>query len=1014
MTKLKFLAALLLTCMVGSHTYAQELPEWQSQYAIGLNKLEPHSYVWPYSSSEKVIERNHQESKYYKDLNGTWKFNWVRNPDNRPADFYKPSYFVGNWANIEVPGNWERQGFGYPIYVNETYEFDDKLFEFKKNPPFVPHKYNEVGSYRRTFTIDEDWADRRVVFCCEGASSFYYIWINGELVGYNQGSKTPSEWDITPYIKEGENVVAMEVYRWSSGSYLECQDMWRISGIERDVYLYSTPKVHIADYKVTSTLDKETYKNGEFQLNVKLGGDLTPNTQVKYTLFDAAGKVVLSDVAKAKETNNIQFNAKSIKNVAAWSAEYPNLYSLTVDLLDGNQSTHLTGAKIGFRTSEIKDGRFHINGVPILVKGVNRHEHSQKGRTVSKELMLKDIQLMKQNNINTVRNAHYPTHPYWYELCNEYGLYVIDEANIESHGMGYGPETLAKDATWLVAHLDRTKRMYERSKNHPSIVIWSLGNEAGNGPNFEKTYDWLKSVDPRPVQYERAEENYNTDIYCRMYRPIEDLLDYVARKDIYRPFIMCEYMHAMGNSVGGLKDYWEVFENNPMAQGGCIWDWVDQAYYEVDELGKWFYTYGGDYGPKDVPSFGSFNSNGLISALREPHPHLKEVKAVYQNIKTTATNLDKLEFEVKNWYNFTDLSNYKLSWEMVGDNGQIIAKGTKEMAGAPHSVTAFSLPQIKYPKGVKEVFVNLSWSDKRDNALLDDNHEVAFNQFVLVANAKATPKTSAVYKAKSSFQIDETTGELTSYRVGSEEIVVSPIHLSLYRPATENDNRDANGLRPWRQAGIDQLSQKLISSKGNKSKMVVEVDLLNGKQASVGKAQFTYQLTKKGLEVKVNFQPNIEIIKSLARVGLAFEMPDTYSNINFLAKNEETYADRREAGKIDFVQATVPELFHTYVVPQSTGNRMDARWMNLTNENGFGLEFTSNQPFEFSVYPYDDNALDKATHINQLKESGNLTVHLDVKQTGVGTATCGPGVLPQYLVPVKDYQFEFALTPVKK
>ena len=491
-TMKKTLLSLCLTCLLTTPAIAQIVqPEWQSQYAIGKNKLAPHTYIWPYANADAAGEGNYEQSPYYMSLNGKWKFHWVKNPDHRPKDFYKPSFYTGGWADIDVPGNWERQGYGTAIYVNETYEFDDPLFNFKKNPPLVPYAENEVGSYRRMFTVPTDWKDRRIVICCEGVISFYYIWVNGHMLGYNQGSKTPAEWDITDYVQAGENIVALEVYRWSAGSYLECQDMWRLSGIERDVYLYSTPRQFIADYKVTSSLDKKEYKEGFFGLDVTVEGSATGVSTLAYSLEDTAGKTILQNEIPIKNcglSNSIIFDEQSLPGVERWSAEHPNLYTLILTLKDdAGHITHLTGCKVGFRTSEIKDGRFCINGVPILIKGANRHEHSQLGRTVSKELMEEDIRLMKQHNLNTVRNSHYPTHPYWYQLCDRYGLYVIDEANIESHGMGYGPASLAKDSTWLPAHMDRTQRMYERAKNHPGIVIWSLGNEAGNGINFERT-----------------------------------------------------------------------------------------------------------------------------------------------------------------------------------------------------------------------------------------------------------------------------------------------------------------------------------------------------------------------------------------------------------------------------------------------------------------------------------------------------------------------------------------------
>ena len=656
-TMKKTLLSLCLTCLLTTPAIAQTVqPEWQSQYAIGKNKLAPHTYIWPYANADAAGEGNYEQSPYYMSLNGKWKFHWVKNPDHRPKDFYKPSFYTGGWADIDVPGNWERQGYGTAIYVNETYEFDDPLFNFKKNPPLVPYAENEVGSYRCTFTVPADWKDRRIVICCEGVISFYYIWVNGHMLGYNQGSKTPAEWDITDYVQAGENIVALEVYRWSAGSYLECQDMWRLSGIERDVYLYSTPRQFIADYKVTSSLDKKEYKEGFFGLDVTVEGSATGVSTLAYSLEDTAGKTILQNEIPIKNrglSNSIIFDEQSLPGVKRWSAEHPNLYTLILTLKDdAGHITHLTGCKVGFRTSEIKDGRFCINGVPILIKGANRHEHSQLGRTVSKELMEEDIRLMKQHNLNTVRNSHYPTHPYWYQLCDRYGLYVIDEANIESHGMGYGPASLAKDSTWLPAHMDRMQRMYERAKNHPGIVIWSLGNEAGNGINFERTYDWMKSVETtRPIQYERAEQNYNTDIYCRMYRSVEELLAYARQTEpkVYRPFIMTEYLHAMGNSGGGLKEYMDVFETEPIVQGGCIWDWVDQSFREIDADGRWYWTYGGDYGPKNVPSFGNFCCNGLVNAVREPHPHLLEVKKAYQYIKTILIDKSNLTLSIKNW-----------------------------------------------------------------------------------------------------------------------------------------------------------------------------------------------------------------------------------------------------------------------------------------------------------------------------------------------------------------------------
>ena len=845
--------------------------------------------------------------------------------------------------------------------------------------------------------------------------------MNGKLLGYNQGSKTAAEWDITDVLNEGENVVALEVYRWSSGAYLECQDMWRLSGIERDVYLYSTPKQYIADYKLNASLEKEKYKDGIFGLEVTVEGHsaISGATSIAYTLKDADGKTVLQDAIRIKSrglSNFITFDEKNIPDVKAWSAEHPHLYTLILELKDEQgKVTELTGCEVGFRTSEIKDGRFCINGVPVLVKGTNRHEHSQLGRTVSKELMELDIKLMKQHNINMVRNSHYPTHPYWYQLCDRYGLYMIDEANIESHGMGYGPASLAKDSTWLTAHMDRTHRMYERSKNHPAIVIWSLGNEAGNGINFERTYDWLKSVEKtRPVQYERAELNYNTDIYCRMYRSVDDIKAYVKEKDIYRPFILCEYLHAMGNSCGGLKEYWDVFENNPMAQGGCVWDWVDQSFREIDKNGKWYWTYGGDYGPEGIPSFGNFCCNGLVGANREPHPHLLEVKKVYQNIKVTLANQKNLTIRVKNWYDFSNLNEYVLNWNVTADNGKILAEGTKTVDCAPHATVDVTLGAVKLPNTVREAYLNISWTRREASSMIDKDWEVAYDQFVFAGNKNYTgyrPQKAG----ETTFTVDKQTGALTSLNLNGKELLATPLTLSLYRPATDNDNRDKNGARLWRDAGLDCLTQKVVSLKESKTSTTARVEILNAKTQRVGIADFVYSLDRNGaLKVHTTFQPDTTIVKSMARLGLTFRVSNAYDQVSYLGRGDnETYIDRNQSGKIGVYQTTPERMFHYYVAPQSTSNRTDVRWVKLADTSGEGIFVESDRAFQFSIIPFSDVLLEKARHINELERDGLLTVHLDAEQAGVGTATCGPGVLPQYLVPLKKQSFEFTLYPVK-
>ena len=516
------------------------------------------------------------------------------------------------------------------------------------------------------------------------------------------------------------------------------------------------------------------------------------------------------------------------------------------------------------------------------------------------------------------------------------------------------------------------------------------------------------------MQYERAELNYNTDIYCRMYRSVDDIKAYLAKKDIYRPFILCEYLHAMGNSCGGLKEYWDVFENNPMAQGGCVWDWVDQSFREIDKNGKWYWTYGGDYGPEGIPSFGNFCCNGLVGANREPHPHLLEVKKVYQNIKATLAGQKNLTIRVKNWYDFSNLNEYVLNWNVTADNGKILAEGTKTIDCAPHATVDVALGAVKLPNTIREAYLNISWTRREASSMIDKDWEVAYDQFVLAGNKNYTgyrPQKAG----ETTFTVDKQTGALTSLNLNGKELLATPLTLSLFRPATDNDNRDKNGARLWRNAGLDNLTQKVVSLKEGKTSTTARVEILNAKAQKIGTADFVYSLDKNGaLKVLTTFQPDTTIVKSMARLGLTFRVANTYDQVSYLGRGgNETYIDRNQSGKIGVYQTTPERMFHYYVAPQSTGNRTDVRWAKLANTSGEGLFVESNRAFQFSMIPFSDVLLEKARHINELERDGLLTVHLDAEQAGVGTATCGPGVLPQYLVPLKKQSFEFTLYPVK-
>lgn len=1024
--------ALLLFCVFGmaGNAISQSVPDWQNQNALSSGKIAPHTLVLPYANEKAVIDRDIKSSPYVQSLNGTWKFSWMKNPEYRPKEFYLPETDLSSWDNIEVPGNWERQGFGTAIYVNTTYEFGEPT------PPLVPNEENEVGSYRRNFTLPESWKDRRVVLNFSGVTSFFYVWVNGQKLGYSTDSKTEAEWDITNIVKYGaENTIAVEVYRWSSGSYLECQDFWRLSGIERDVFLYSTPKGYIADYEVESNLDRDSYKTGIFDLRVDLKG--VSEGSVGYKLFDAAGAVVLSETKEFKTTDASQpitFAQKEIKDVKSWNAEHPNLYNLVIELKNGANQSEFTGSYVGFRSVEVKDGLLLVNGKALKIKGTNRHEHSQKGRTVSKELMLEDIRLMKLNNINAVRNSHYPTDHLWYELCDVNGLYVIDEANVESHGMGYGKESLAKDTTWQAAHIYRTLNMYERTKNHPSIIVWSLGNEAGDGVNFVKTYELLKEREQnRMVQYERAEKGAHTDIFCPMYRPLTQIKDYLSSNPT-RPIILCEYAHAMGNSVGGLSDYWELFESNPQAQGGLIWDWVDQSFLEKDRAGREYWTYGGDYGDENTPSFGNFCINGLVSADRKPHPHLSEVKAVYQYAKTKYIGGGILapEFEVRNWHDFTDLDQYVLCWSYTDITGRELQNGMMTVACEPHATKQFKLPAVDSKKFNNEVFVNLEWKPIFDALMVPKGTTMATNQFVFTvpnpielvstdskkvgSRFKMDKITNTLTNSLSTVRFSTTTGAIESYRFESNEFLRSPMLLNFYRAPTDNDIRDSNGAKSWKAAGLDSTSQKLVAFDVvyNKRSVVVntKVDIFGRKGDKLFSADINYKINTTGaMEADFSITSIAESVKSLARIGVSFNMSKMFSNVQYFGREVESYSDRNSAGLISLNSTNSEQMFHQYVKPQSTGNRMDCRYVVVADKTNTGIMVRSDKPFQFSYLPYTTEQIEAAKHINELPITKENTLFLDFAQMGLGTATCGPGVLDKYIVPVKPVKFKLMFIP---
>ena len=714
---------------------------WETLEVLSVNREPAHATLFPFADRQHALDGDRTSSRWLLSLDGTWKFYWVRKPGDRPLNFFEEDYDDSGWDEIEVPSNWEVQGYGYPIYLDTEYPFPADW-------PRIPHTYNPVGSYRRVFHLPPDWTEREIFVHFGAVKSAFYLWINGEYVGYSQGSKTPAEFNVGRHLRSGENSIALEVYRWSDGSYLEAQDFWRLSGIEREVYLYATPRVHIRDFFVRPELDDD-HRHGALNLQVQVrnyGDGDGHRGRMRVSLLDDAnsGRALVErtlpfEVASAEE-RTVTLEAE-VREPRKWSAETPNLYTLLIELLDGDDLAEVVTAKVGFRRIEIAGGQLRVNGVPITIRGVNRHETDPvTGHVVTEESMLRDIRLMKQNNINSVRTSHYPNSPRWYELADRYGLYLVDEANVESHGYCCDPETtLGNRPEWIEAHLDRTRRMFERDKNHPSVILWSLGNEAGDGVVFQETYAALKRLDPtRPVQYEGAGQEAHTDLYVPMYARIPKIEAY-ALTNPPRPLILCEYAHAMGNSVGNLQDYWDVIERYPSLQGGFIWDWVDQALLRHDADGNPFWAYGGDFGHPSVPNDSNFCNNGLVAADRTPHPHLHEVKKVYQPIKVRPVDAGRGLTSIENRHDFTDLDRFDFRWDVEAD-GRRVAGGELEVPNVrPHGIAEVEipLPALDLAPGA-EYFLTVRALTATEQPLVPAGSEMAWDQIKLPAHADPT------------------------------------------------------------------------------------------------------------------------------------------------------------------------------------------------------------------------------------------------------------------------------------
>lgn len=1030
----------------------EDPPAWEDPAVFQINKLEPHAHFIPFESLGNARTEEKAKSAFIQSLNGMWKFHLAQNPSERPYWFFKNDFDIRDWDEIKVPANWEIEGYDYPIYVNIKYPHG-------KTPPKIQDHYNPVGSYKRTFEIPENWNSKNVILHFGAVSSAMKVWVNEQFVGYSEDSKTPAEFDITSYLQEEENSLAVEIYRWSDASYLEDQDFWRISGITRDVYLLAREKQRIQDFKITSALD-ESYNNGIFSVGIdvlNLGDNAASGeievvlNEVDYTekgVKEEMGNKNLSASIDGKITKTIQsvktfqkelptgktnvlFEA-FLPQVKKWSAEIPNLYELVIVLKNSEGVVEVIRQDVGFRTSEIKNGNLLINGKYVYLKGANLHEHHDvMGHVVDRETMLKDIKTMKENNLNAVRTSHYPQPVLWYELCNRYGLYVIDEANIESHGMGYGEESLAKNPAWKQAHLYRTRNMFERDKNQPSVIIWSLGNEAGNGENFYATYDYLKSVDrSRPVQYEQAHGGRNTDINAPMYMKMEHMEEY-AKGMPQKPLIQCEYAHAMGNSVGNLQDYWDLIEKYDALQGGFIWDWVDQGLLTTNEEGEEFWAYGGDFGPDTVPSDGNFCINGLVNPERTVNPHLREVKKVYQYIKIQPVDLKKGIISVRNDYGFINLLKFDFSWEITG-HGKTIRNGDlRDFNLNPGEIVNVNLNYSINPEPGIEYFLTINAKLKDAWGILDAGTILAAEQFQLPVYVQANraitgtfppltveESSTAVTVKGNDFSVsfDRNKGMMTSYQKNGSELLQRGPVPNFWRAPTDNDigNKLPQRSGVWRNAGENRKVTTVNVKKPavNKTEVTINFDISNDQDEVIASYQSDYTIFGSGdVVVKNQFKMTKDDLPEIVRLGMNLLMPRKFDQMTWFGRGpHESYRDRKTSAFVGLYNGDVADQYWPYIRPQENGNKTDVRWMSITDENGNGLFFSGMPLLSVSAHHNTLDDFEKGKHTTDIKPRDLTSVNIDYKQMGVGgDNSWGALTHEEYRLTEKEYHYSFRM-----
>ncbi|MFN8348080.1 MAG: glycoside hydrolase family 2 TIM barrel-domain containing protein [Spirosomataceae bacterium] len=1050
MRKLSVFLSLLIPCTV----FAQDLPDWENPAVINRNTERPHTTLIPYSDEASALKFDRAASPYFKSLNGNWKFKWVSHPSKVPGDFFQLNANTSSWDNLPVPSNWQvvgaREGRSYdrPVFTNIKHPFP-------ATPPRITSDTNAVGLYRTAFSIPTNWPGRDVFLHFAGVQSACYVWVNGLQMGYHEDGMTPAEFNITKYLRAGENQLTVQVINWSDGSYLEDQDFWRLSGIFRDVYLYAAPVIHVRDYYVSTDLD-ENYQNATLKISAfvkNFSSQVQDKYQVRFKLYDPDGRIVQGDLIRnvpmmdPKDESYLNLNIP-IPTPARWTAETPNIYKLILQVVNGEgQTTEVLSTRVGFREINLRNGQLLINGKAVKFKGVNRHEFDPNtGRVVSRESMIKDIMLMKQHNINAVRTSHYPNDPLWYDLCDEYGLYVIDEANIESHELWQQKGiSLAANPDWKEAFVARGKAMVERDKNHPCVVIWSLGNETGMGQNFEDMAQIIRLIDPtRPLHYE-GRANYpksfeetdqavtNFDINSTMY-PSVKVMEAMVKKDPNRPLIICEYAHAMGNGVGNLSDYWDVIDQNPRMQGGFIWDWVDQGLNLKDKNGQ---SYIAHINYIDGANAG----DGLVNPDRVPQPEINEVKHVYQYVKFTPKDTISVQNQtitLNNNYDFLSLRPFKLVWELV-ENGKTVQQGEiKDLTTSPGEKQAVTIPFLipSYNSGA-EYFLNVSLQLKEATAWAIAGHEVAFQQ--LYVKTPPVPKTTVTWPVTSTVKVglvrgggiqltnpqfkiifDRKSVGISSFVYKNRELIAAPLLPDFWRVPTDNDEggNKASFAARWRAAGLDSLRR--MGGDIRVEQIGLSIARVHTQSTWVGKAgisfvvKTTYTVFGSGdIEVKNTVTVNGNNVPPLPKIGFQMQLPASFRQLSWYGRGPfESYWDRKSAARVGEYSGSVADQHFAYTMPQENGNKTDVRWAAVTDSVGFGLLVMGDPTLNFSAHDYTAADLSDSKITQNLPRGLASVLHFDYKIMGLGgDDSWTPRTHPEYLLTDKEYTYSFRLRP---